>query len=222
MPNMPSGVSDILRVGTAEVVHQPRKQWGSRVVEPPLLRGGRRHAAANDKLTSKIGHPTAMQPGRRRRPSSGRLPAAAPPAPAAPVQHDASGEGRCPPVLSRGAGGASPPSVPMGERTLVREELVEAQEEVISSLRTQLAAMTRILQQGVQIPIDDEICRAARHGGEGGRLHVSFESKWQWRVEAPPAARTAHDDEHTNASALETTHLGGMDQPRGWRPRRQQ
>ena len=140
-------------------------------------------------------------------PASAAPASAAPPLPAR-TQYDGGDEGYRAPARARGAR-ASAASVPMGERSLVREELVETQEGIIQSLRTQLAAMTAILQQGVQIPLDGEIGRAALDGA-AGHVQVTFDSKWQWRVEAASDA---------GGGELVTTHLG-TDQ-RGLRPRRQ-
>ena len=104
-------------------------------------------------------------------------------------------------------GGVKGRNVPMGDRTFVREELVETQEAVIASLRTQLAAMTAILQQGVHVPLEGDVRRAALDDG-GGKLHVRYTDRWEWSVDG-------------GGGEFETTHLP-PDEARGWRPRRPQ
>ena len=64
-----------------------------------------------------------------------------------------------------------PPTPQLGQAT--REDLVETQAQMISSLQTQLAAMTSLLQQGVRVPLN-----AAPPGCSS--VHVRFDNRWQW------------------------------------------
>lgn len=70
-----------------------------------------------------------------------------------------------------------------GERTLVRDELVDTQEEIIGNLQTQLAALTALLQGGVRLPLDALVERGG-HAPPESQLHVYFDREWRWDVSA--------------------------------------
>ena len=58
------------------------------------------------------------------------------------------------------------------------EDLVQTQAEMISSLRTQLAAMTALMQQGVRVPLDEALL-----DGQVSHVRVAFDSRWRWEFE---------------------------------------
>ena len=134
---------------------------------------------------------------RRKRPPSGRQQWQKPPAPAPPptaptqqpAEHRSSPPGyqvtSSPPIRALPA--PQPHAQPTAQPALglgtTRGDLVEAQEEIISSLKTQLAAMTSLIQQGVTVPLDE----ASR--GDGA-VRVWFESgEWQTSFEPKQDAR---------------------------------
>ena len=134
---------------------------------------------------------------RRKRPPSGRQQWQKPPAPAppptAPTQQPAERRSSppgyqvtsSPPIRALPA--PQPHAQPTAQPALglgtTRGDLVEAQEEIISSLKTQLAAMTSLMQQGVTVPLDE----ASR--GDGA-VRVWFESgEWQTSFEPKQDAR---------------------------------
>ena len=69
-----------------------------------------------------------------------------------------------------------PPTKNFSDERPTTQDLFETQELMIASLRTQLAAMTSVLQQGVRVPVG-EAPPAARN------VHVRFDNGWKWTYE---------------------------------------
>ena len=199
-PGGRDGRSQLLRLRTpppaqaqqAQQAQAQRRQWRQ---PSPALTPAPRHG-----LCAPSGKPLLDRPGDGGEEAAGtKRPRCQPAPPGAPPPAGAMAS------LCALAAGSTPASASCMHASDL-DELVETQEHVIASQRTQLSALAAVLQQGVRVPL-----------AEGGAVHVRFENGWEWRREgghdrAPPTHAEADAHPRWEGEWREGQALAG-----GWR-----